>query len=173
MPNFRRYYVPQAIVFMTVVTRDRIPYLEAGDDLDLFWQTLRRVQEIHPFRLLAYAILPEHVHWLMWVREEGGNFSAVMHSVKRNYTVHFKRAHGITFSLHLWQDRFWDHVIRDGRDLENHFDYIHYNPVKHGYVKRPEDWAQSTYAHWLERGYYDVGWGYGGEPESIVGLDFE
>jgi putative transposase len=173
MPNFRRYYVPNAVVFITAVTNNRIPYLRAEADLALFWQTLRFVQEIHPFNLLAHVTLDQHFHWLLWVRDPNGDFSTVLHSLKRNFTINFKRAHGIASSFQLWQDRFWDHVIRNTRDLERHFDYIHYNPVKHGYVKRPEDWAQSTYTHWLERGYYEPGWGHEEEPESIAGLEYE
>ena len=173
MPNFRRYYIPDAIVFITGVTYDRVPYLKPADDVELFWDTLRRVQEIHPFNLLAYVILPDHFHWLMRVDDESGNFSKVLHSIKRNYTLNFKRAHGITASFNLWQGRFWDHVIRDEPDLINHFDYIHWNPVKHGYVQRPEDWAQSTYLHWLRRGYYELGWGHSSEPLNTVGMRFE
>ena len=139
----------------------------------MFWQTLRRVQEIHPFSLLAYVTLPEHFHWLLWVRDKSGDFSTILHSIKRNCTINYKRAHGIVSPFQLWQDRFWDHVVRDERDLERHLDYIHYNPVKHGYAKWPEDWAQSTYRHWLERGCYEPGWGCGGAPESIVDMDYE
>jgi len=173
MPNFRRYYIPNAIVFITVVTDDRRPYLKGERDLSLFWETMRHIQQIHPFNLLAHVTLPEHFHWLLRVQDPSGNFSTVLHSVKRNYTLNYKRAHGVTRPLKLWQARFWDHVVRDGRDLERHFDYIHYNPVKHGHVTRPEDWAGSTYVHWLERGYYEVGWGHDCEPESIVEMDYE
>ena len=35
----------------------------------------------------------------------------------------------------IWQRRFWEHLIRDDKDLANHLDYIYYNPVKHGYVE--------------------------------------
>ena len=35
----------------------------------------------------------------------------------------------------IWQCRYWEHCIRDERDFENHLEYIHFNPVKHGYVK--------------------------------------
>ena len=135
MPHFRRYYIPNAIVFITVVTHDRRPYLARKDDLALFWQTLRHIQGIHPYHLLAYVILPEHFHWLLRVQDENGDFSTVMHSVKRNFTLNYKRAHQITTSFQLWQPRFWDHMIRDEHDLERHMDYIHYNPVKHGYVR--------------------------------------
>jgi putative transposase len=34
----------------------------------------------------------------------------------------------------MWQNRFWDHIIGDQEDLNRHIDYVHFNPVKHGYV---------------------------------------
>lgn len=173
MPNFRRYYIPNAITFITGVTHDRVPYLGNEKNLRLFWETMRRVQEFHPFNLLVYVILPDHFHWLMRVDDKDGNFSDVLQSIKRNYTINFKKQREITRSFSLWQARFWDHVIRDENDLNDHFDYIHWNPVKHGYVQRPEDWTQSTYLFWLERGYYELGWGWDNEPSNIVGLDFE
>jgi putative transposase len=173
MPNFRRHYVPDAIVFITGVTRHRTPYFASESHLDLFWDTLRRVQDIHPFHLLAYVILPDHFHWLMQVEDESGNFSRVLHSVKRNCTLNFKKARGITGSFSLWQGRFWDHVIRDERDLSNHLDYIHWNPVKHRYVLHPADWAQSTFRHWRDRGYYELDWGCGGEPSNIGDMHLE
>lgn len=39
----------------------------------------------------------------------------------------------------VWQRRFWEHSIRDAEDFAAHVDYCHWNPVKHGYVARPED----------------------------------
>lgn len=45
----------------------------------------------------------------------------------------------------IWQRRFWEHAISDEADLEAHFDYIHYNPVKHGWVPSPCDWPWSTF----------------------------
>ena len=44
----------------------------------------------------------------------------------------------------VWQRRFWEHSIRDAEDFAAHVDYCHWNPVKHGYVARPEDWAWSS-----------------------------
>ena len=59
----------------------------------------------------------------------------------------------------IWQRRFWDHVIRDELDFERHLDYIHYNPVKHGYVQCPCDWPYSSFQRWVERGVYESNWG--------------
>ena len=125
MTNFRRYYIPGALVFITCVTQGRAPRLSSVDDVALLFRTMRRVQENHPYNLLAYVILPDHFHWLMRANSPDGDFSAVMHSIKRNYTLNFKREHNVRGQLTLWQQRFWDHVIRNEDDLNRHIDYIH------------------------------------------------
>jgi putative transposase len=45
----------------------------------------------------------------------------------------------------LWQRRFWKHLIRDDDDYEHHIDYIHYNPIKHGFVSRLADWELQVF----------------------------
>jgi putative transposase len=173
MPDFRRYYQPNSIVFITSVTKDRFPFLRADDDVKLFIETARKVEEIHPFNLLAYVILPDHFHWLMRTVDLEGNFSKILHSVKRNFSLNYKAAHQIEEPIRLWQPRFWDHVIRSERDLSLHFDYIHWNPVKHGYVRQPEEWVHSTVDFWFQRGFYPVNWSNNGEPGDLQGLVLE
>ena len=70
----------------------------------------------------------------------------------------------------IWQRRFWEHQIRDERDFEKHMDYIHFNPVKHGYVKQVKEWPHSTFHRHVLDGIYPRDWG--GSLE-IEGLDFE
>jgi putative transposase len=38
-------------------------------------------------------------------------------------------------------------------------DYLHYNPVKHGYVKSPIDWPYSSLANCQRKGWYEIDWG--------------
>jgi putative transposase len=102
-----------------------------------------------------------------------GNFSPILHSFKRNYTLNYKKTNNILGSFKLWQNRFWDHIIRDEKDLHQHFDYIHWNPVKHGVVQDPEDWTHSTFRHWQLQGYYDLGWGKVEPPQNVVNLSLE
>ena len=59
----------------------------------------------------------------------------------------------------IWQRRFWEHQIRDECDYEIHMDYLHYNPVKHGYVKNVIDWPHSTFHRYVRQGVYDENWG--------------
>jgi len=150
MSNIRRYYVPDSIIFITTVTRNRKPLLTSPDYLRTFWHTLERVQNIHPFDLIAYVILPDHFHWLIRPRNEDCNFSSIMHSFKRNFTVNVKKTIGYRRSMRLWQPGFWDHVIQSEKDFRNHIAYIHWNPVKHGYVEQPEQWPHSSYVNFRE-----------------------
>jgi len=96
--------------------------------------------------MLAYVFLPNHFHFIIQPTGEC-NFSDIMHSLKPNFTKEYKNLLGLSSSqsLKFWQKRFWDHVIRADRDFENHIHYIHYNPVKHGYVQDPCSWKESSY----------------------------
>ncbi len=134
--NVRRYYAPNTIYFITGVTRNRKPLFVDETHLYIFRQTLRNVKAIHPFAMQAYAFLPDHFHLLIKPSTQT-NITKILHSAQRNFTVNFKKENGMDRPLRLWQHRFWDHMIRNERDYENHFDYIHYNPVKHGLVPKP------------------------------------
>ena len=149
--RIRRAYAPGEVYFITCVTEGRKSLFEGEADLNLLRETLRNVRRIHPFEMLAHALLADHFHLLVRVRETT-DISKTMHSLKRNFTINWMRAHGIATPVKLWQRGFWDHVIRDERDYDRHMNYIHFNPVKHGYVRRPEDHAGTSYREYVGRG---------------------
>lgn len=168
--NFRRYYIPGSAVFVTQVVQDRKPVFRDPRNLKLLHEILGNVSELHPFVMLAYVFLLDHFHIIIQPRGES-NFSDIMHSLKPNFTREYKKLIGLSASesLKFWQKRFRDHVIRDDRDLENHLHYMHFNPVKHGYVKAPREWQDSSYLEWEGCGLYpplfkwdepkDIDWG--------------
>jgi putative transposase len=67
-----------------------------------------------------------------------------------------RRKHG---EKGIWQRRYWEHTLDDEHDYERHFDYIHYNPVKHGYADCPKDWEFSSFHRWAMAGVYPLEWG--------------
>ena len=69
----------------------------------------------------------------------------------------------------LWQRRFWEHRIKDEKDFQNHVDYIHYNPVKHGYVFNAVDWPFSSIHRYIAQGLLPKDWG-GFELERDTGM---
>jgi putative transposase len=153
--NFRRYYIPGSAVFITQIVQYRELVFREPKYLNLLREILHNVKQFHPFSMLGYVFLPEHFHMIIQPTGEH-NFSDIMHSLKPNFTKEYKKLIGLpsSKSMKFWQKRFWDHVIRDDRDFENHLHYIHFNPVKHGYVTDPRDWKDSSYIEWEKRGLY-------------------
>ncbi len=100
------------------------------------------------------VVLPDHFHVI--VRSRDVAISNIMHDFKIRYS---KRFRDLYRDGRVWQNRFWDHVIRDQRDMNKHVDYIHYNPVRHGIVDDPFDYEHSSLQRWFEEGYYPRNWG--------------
>ena len=59
----------------------------------------------------------------------------------------------------IWQRRFWEHLVRDQNDFNRLCDYIHYNPVKHGLARSPEECPHSTFGEFVASGLYPEDWG--------------
>jgi putative transposase len=170
MMNIRCYYIPDAIVFITQVVAWRTPIFTETRFVVLCRSVLQEVKKHHPFDMVGYVILPDHFHLML--RPIGkSNFSDIMHSLKRNYTLEYKKVVGINGRMKFWQKGFWDHVIRNEIDFERHLDYIHYNPVHHGFADKPEVWPHSSYVHWQERGVYPNRWGWS-LPASLLDQDW-
>ncbi len=65
----------------------------------------------------------------------------------------------------VWQNRFWDHIIRDQNDMNRHLDYVHYNPVKHGHVHSAMTWEHSSFRQFVQDGFYGEDWGQVDSPK--------
>jgi putative transposase len=67
----------------------------------------------------------------------------------------------------IWQRRYWEHTIRDEDDFARHVDYIHFNPVKHGYVENVADWPYSSFHRMVRRGFYPTSWAIGATDADV------
>jgi len=169
----RRLYIPDGIYFITSITQNRNPLFQDAHVVNILRETLRKVKSLYTFYMQAYVFMPDHFHLLIHPKPEV-SISTIMHSFKRNVTWNYKKVMNISpsTSISLWQYGCWDHVIRDEKDYERHFDYIHYNPVKHGYVTKPEDFLHSSYNIYVKKGWYKIGWGHK-EIKELRDLSFE
>jgi putative transposase len=159
MTNIRRIYVPEQICFITNITYLRAPVLI--DNIDYFWKAIDMMNAKGGFELHAWVILREHFH--IMIVPETRNISNLMHSLKLSFSMNYRKAHD--FSGAVWQKRFWDHLIRDEDDYFKHLNYIHYNPVKHGYVKKAFDYPHSSITKFKD--YYPPDWGIAEIDENI------
>jgi putative transposase len=146
MKTLRRIDLRNTLYFITIITYERRNILH--DDIDLFWKSW------HGQELDAWIIMPDHFHIIVNSGEKG--ISKVIHNFKLRYAIGYRQKHDDNA---VWQNRFWDHIIRDQNDLNNHLDYIHYNPVKHGLVNDPFTYAHSSLTKYFTAGMYERNWG--------------
>jgi putative transposase len=121
------------LMFVTAVVRDRRPIFANPAYAREAVETLYRVQQLHPFFLFGFVIMPDHCHILLHV-PDGGSISRIMGSFKRGV------AHNVGIGS-LWQPRF--HIKIPG-DISSVCEYIHLNPVKAGLAETPDQYPWSS-----------------------------
>lgn len=174
MPNYRRAHIPGGTFFFTVVThrRRRLFHIEANRKL--LGDIIRETQLEWPFEMNAIVLLPDHLHAIWTLPPGDENYSGRWSVIKKNFTTRFLANGGIDAKVSsgkqregrrgVWQRRFWEHTLDSEDDFQTHFDYIHYNPVKHKLVKCPGDWKASSFHRWVQAGVYPADWACGRYP---------
>ena len=172
MPNYRRARIAGGTYFFTVALADRSSDLLIRR-IDCLRLAYGFVDQRYPFETIAICVLPDHLHaiWVLppgdtdfslrWSLIKSGFSRGLSASKPRSASKRSKRDKGI------WQRRFWEHVIRNEKDIERHMDYIHYNPVKHGYVSRVCDWPHSSFHRYVRMGILPQDWG--GDARELAG----
>ncbi|MCH8948399.1 MAG: transposase [Acidobacteria bacterium] len=94
-----------------------------------------------PMRLLAYCLMPNHIHLVLWPREDG-ELSRWMQWLMTTQVRRHHRRHGS--DGHLWQGRFKAFPIQRDAHLLSVLRYVERNPLRAGLVARAEDWPWSS-----------------------------
>ena len=139
MPNYRRNFVPGGTFFFTVALLERKRDLLVSE-IDLLRKSVRRVKGLYPFEINAWVVLPDHLHCIWTLPEGDRDFATRWRLIKllfaqrlpkdeRRSAVRKKRG-----EPGIWHRRYWEHTIRDDRDYRSRVDYVHFNPVKHGWA---------------------------------------
>jgi len=167
--RYRRAFIPGGSFFFTLVTHKRRKLFADGNNIDVLRQAFRRVKEKRPFDIEAIAILPDHLHCIWTLEPKDADFSTRWRLIKTWFSKYCSadlrvspdRAGQRKNQQAIWQHRFWEHVLRDETDFMRHVDYIHYNPVKHGYVDAPIKWRYSSFHRYVHAGVHPADWGTG------------
>ncbi len=162
MVLYRRNRIEGGTYFFTVTLADRRSQV-LTDHVHELRHVFRQVRTKQPFEVVAMVVMPEHLH-AIWTLPEGdadysGRWKAIKsgltHQLRRNGMDLVSNARG---EFSLWQKRFWEHTLRDDIDLQRHVDYIHFNPVKHGWVKHVKDWPWSSFHRYVRHGLLPIDW---------------
>ncbi|MEO9590122.1 REP-associated tyrosine transposase [Rhodopirellula bahusiensis] len=178
MSNYHRMYLPGGTFFFTLVTYNRQPIFQSSMARSCLRQVIQQQLDSYPFNLFAICLLPDHLHCVWMLPRGDSDYSARWQAIKRGFTRRYLDLGGQACSVTdsqrregrsgIWQPRFWEHTVRDEQDLERCVDYIHWNPRKHGLVRRVRDYPFSSFHRFVREGQYEPDWG-GLEPDLSAG----
>jgi putative transposase len=143
MMAYRRYRLKGGCYFFTVALAERGGSL-LTKNIGGLRVAFRDVKRAHPFMMEAVVILPDHWHCIWTLRRGGDDCSTRWRQVKAAFSRGLPQTERRSESRlkrperGIWQRRFYEHV-RDDAEYQLYVDYIHYKPVKHGYVARVLD----------------------------------
>ena len=157
--KYRRLRIPGALWFFTLVTYQRRIIFDNESVIAKLIRVIKKVSIMKPCQIEAFVILPDHIHLIMSLPEGDSDYSTRIKMIKAAFTKDYLKDLKETprndkGEMRVWQSRFWEHGIREDNDLERHLDYIHYNPVKHGYVESPDQWLNSSFQDYVKLGMY-------------------
>lgn len=164
MPNYRRVWVPGGTYFFTVNLQERQRSLLV-EHVGALRAAFAAVQAVRPCSVIAAVVLPDHLHCIWRLPADDADNAMRWRQIKTAFSQALPCEEGRSATRvarkerGIWQRRFWERLLRDERDLRHHIDYIHINPVKHGYVERVADWPHSSFHRYVRRGVLPKNWG--------------
>jgi putative transposase len=144
-------YLGEHRYFVTCCTLARQPLFVDRDIIQrLRLQILQSCQRWN-FAILAYVFMPDHLHLLVQGTSETSDFRAFMKNLRKRTTLTFRALAGTS----LWQDAYFERVLRQEEDTMAVIEYILANPIRAGVVERAID--------------YPFGWSITIEDGALVG----
>ena len=117
----------------------RLQIFDTPDDYALFVDLLREAKEMTDMRILAYVLMPNHWHLLLYP-EHDGDMGLFMHWLTN---AHTRRVHALTETIGtgpLYQGRYKSFLTKTDEHLLTVLKYIERNPVRARLAKNVESW---------------------------------
>ncbi len=173
MPQtLHRFYGDGDLHFVTFSCYRRRRLLNSEAHRGLFLRILERVRRRYRLVILAYVVMPEHIHLLL-SEPQRATLSTVIQALKLGFVRSLYGSAGLgpgaprlaafarpgnqtvdradATSHRVWQARFYDFNIWTERKRVEKLRYVHRNPVKRGLVASPEEWRWSSF-RWYSSG---------------------
>ena len=159
-----RFLGNEAPYFLTMTINHWLPVFTRPETVDVILNSWRHLQQIHGLRIQGYVILENHLHLI-------GRSPGIDNDIQRfkSYTAKglievleaagahrllgmlrlFKAAHKVQSTYQVWEEGSHPQRIDHEDVMRQKLDYVHYNPVKRGYVDLPEHWRWSSARNYL------------------------
>ena len=159
-----RITADDGIYFTSSTIIEWLPVFIHKDYFDILIDTFKYCRQYKEIKIYAYVILENHFHAIV----AGNNLSNVFRSMKRhsarailklaktkdkkwllNQFNFYKKRFKKDSDFQIWQEGFHPELILNEKMLVEKVDYIHFNPVKRGYIDKPEHWLYSSARNYI------------------------
>jgi putative transposase len=153
MPRPRRYTPSGSIQHLVNRGNDRKRLFETDREYEEFLTLIATTKERRPIRLLAYCLMPNHWHMVVWP-ESTESISAFCHRLCSVHAIRHRRDTDTVGHGHLYQHRYHSFAIESERQYFTVMRYVEANAVRARLVPEAHLWRWSSLA---ERGGVDRG----------------
>ena len=139
MPRVARVDVGEEIYHVINRANGRLQIFNSDEDYRLFEQLLLETKEVTDMRILAYELMPNHWHLVLYPRNDGDH-ATFMHKLSN---AHTRKVHALTNtngSGHLYQGRYKSFLVDSDNYLLSVVKYVERNAVRAKLVQRCENW---------------------------------
>ena len=143
MPRSQRIDIGNYVYHTLNRANARVQIFDNDKDYKLFENILKEAKEKFDMRILAYCIMPNHWHLVLYPKKDG-DLSKFMSWVTNTHT---RRWHAIKKTIgqgHLYQGRYKSFLVQENEYLLQLFEYIERNPLRAKLVEKTEDWKWSS-----------------------------
>ena len=152
MAKYKRIFIDGYSYYLTLVTHQRNPILI--ENIELLRESFRISKQNYLFDIDAIVVLPDHMHMIISPKY-AESYPHIVRTIKQHFSkncppLYYKHLYQSWSRdkkgyLPVWQKRYYEHTIRNEKDMLEKIQYMYHNPVKHGYIDTPEQWAYSSF----------------------------
>jgi len=146
--SLERWHGGHDLHFITCSCYRRQPLLGSSARRELFLKVFENVRRRYEFVVVGYIVMPEHFHLLVSEPQQRA-LSTAIQALKlgfaRRVLAEEIRLHGKPEARRIWESRYYDFNVCNGKKRVEKLRYMHRNPVKRGLVEKPELWKWSSF----------------------------
>ena len=136
--RLERVWLDHPIYFVTTCTFRRSPILASRGIAEILIDEWRYARDRHGWMVGRYVIMPDHVHFFCSAEHDAKQLSALMRAWKQWTSKRAKTEQNLTGIM--WQEEFFDHVLRSSESYSQKWEYVRETPVRAGLVTSADDW---------------------------------
>ena len=136
--RLERVWIDWPIYFMTTCTLNRRAILASKEVANILIDEWRNARDRHGWAIGRYVIMPDHVHFFCSAELDAKALPTFMQRWKEWTSKRMARE--LKFSARVWQEEFFDHVLRSSESYSQKWDYVKDNPVRAGLVEKSDEW---------------------------------